>query len=285
MASRKRKRLSVWGILARLGHTGDDHDEIVQHVFETASRVTLRSDDGEPMDGGDFLVGVFESLVGTTKDWPGCGSPEWNRLRTVALRRVVARLARDGLLDAIAVGPNATDVKDCEDDERASDGTEARDKDAAGEIETPATKCEGSASDGVDAKDGEPEVETPTTDDDSTDPRVGVQAYRAMIRRGNRNPTGWFRMMNRATPYRVIAGWASQNCPSVSREKLTALLDDLNMVRFWDDDGIIRGSEILRALESQLEDGCEHEQWMCVVSDFEAAIGRLRSVFERLSLL
>jgi|GEM_PF-2515677 len=64
MASRK--RLSVWGILARRGLTGD-HDEIIQHVFEMASRVTLRSGDGEPLDGGDFLVGVFEWL-GTTKD-------------------------------------------------------------------------------------------------------------------------------------------------------------------------------------------------------------------------
>ncbi len=101
MASGKRKRLSVWGILARLGHKGDDHDEIVQHVFEMASRVTVRGDDGEPIDGDDYLDGVFESL-GTTKDWPGCGSPEWVRLRQVALRKVVARLAQEGLLDAIA---------------------------------------------------------------------------------------------------------------------------------------------------------------------------------------
>lgn len=97
MASEKRR--SVWGILARLGHTGD-RDDIIERVFESASRVTVRSDDGEPMDGGDFLVEVFESL-GTTKDWPVCGSREWIRLREIALRRIVARLAREGLLDAI----------------------------------------------------------------------------------------------------------------------------------------------------------------------------------------
>lgn len=80
MASKKRKRLSVWGILARLGLTGD-HDDIIQHVFEMASRVTVRSDDGDPLrggsliDGDDSLVGMFEDL-GTTKTWPGCGSPE-----------------------------------------------------------------------------------------------------------------------------------------------------------------------------------------------------------------
>ena len=97
----KKKRLSVLGVMARLGHTGDEY-EIIQYVFEMTSRVTLRSGDGDPIDGDDFLVELFESL-GTTKDWPACGSAEWERLRLVALRRVVARLAREGLLDCVAV--------------------------------------------------------------------------------------------------------------------------------------------------------------------------------------
>ena len=101
MASKRRKRLSVWGVLARLGHRGD-HDEVAQHVFEMASRVTLRGDDGEPLDGDDFLCAVFDSL-GSTRNWPMCGSTEWERLRLVALRRVVARLAQEGLLDCVAV--------------------------------------------------------------------------------------------------------------------------------------------------------------------------------------
>lgn len=105
MAKRK-KRLSVWGVLARLGHTGDQ-DDIIQHVFEATSRVTLRSHDGKPLDGDNFLCAVFDSL-GSNKDWPACGSSDWERLRQDALRRVVARLAREGLLDCVAVSPTAT---------------------------------------------------------------------------------------------------------------------------------------------------------------------------------
>ena len=108
MASKK--RTSVWTVLESLGHKGN-RDNIIEYVFENTSRLTVQSDDGEPMNGGDFLVQVFESL-GTTKDWPGCGSSEWIRLRQVALQKVVARLARDGLLDAIAVGCATDDEAD-----------------------------------------------------------------------------------------------------------------------------------------------------------------------------
>jgi hypothetical protein len=94
--------MSVWDVLARLGHRGD-RDEIIQHVFEAASRATFRSDGGEPVDGGDFLVETFEAL-GTSKDWPPCGGREWTRLREQAIRRVLARCAREGLLDAVSVG-------------------------------------------------------------------------------------------------------------------------------------------------------------------------------------
>lgn len=105
----KKKRLSVWGVLARLGHTGD-HDDIIQHVFEAASRVNLRTHDGKPLDGDDFLCGVFDAL-GTTRTYPRVGSDTWERLRLAALRRVVARLAREGLLDCIAVAPVATGMR------------------------------------------------------------------------------------------------------------------------------------------------------------------------------
>jgi hypothetical protein len=94
--------MTVWQLLARLGHRGD-RDGIIQHVFEATSRVALRSGGGEPMDGGDFLVEVFESL-GTTRDWPPCGGYEWTRLREIAVRKILARLAREGLLDAVAIG-------------------------------------------------------------------------------------------------------------------------------------------------------------------------------------
>ena len=89
-------------LLARLGHRGE-RDGIIQHVFEMTSRVTFRSGRGEPMDGGDFLVQVFDSL-GTTTDWPPSGSREWTRLREIAVCKILARLAREGLLDAVAVG-------------------------------------------------------------------------------------------------------------------------------------------------------------------------------------
>lgn len=106
--AKKKKRVSVWGILARLGHTGD-HDDIIQHVFEATSRVTLRSSAGKPLDGDEFLCGVFDRL-GTTRNWPVCGSAEWERLHLDAWRRVVARLAREGLLDCVAVSPTTTGI-------------------------------------------------------------------------------------------------------------------------------------------------------------------------------
>jgi hypothetical protein len=288
LASRKRRRLSAWKILARLGHKGDDQDEIVQHVFDTTARLTLRGDDGEPLDGDDFLVEVFERL-GSSTDWPAVGGLDWNRLRFQALTEVVRRLGREGLLDCVSVGSERTPAPDAdtgkltdgEPDCGGSDGTDARASNSESDVAPRETGDEGS-----DAVDGNVDGDMPkSAEDDDPDPRVGVQAYRAMLRRGQRNPTGWFRMVNRATPYRVIAGWASETCPSIFREKLTALLDDLNAVKFWDDDGHVRGAEILSVLESELEEGCGHERWMCVVSDFEDAIRRLRTVFEKLSLL
>jgi len=71
--------------------------------------VTLRTQDGKPLDGGDFLCSVFDEL-GTTRSWPGVGSDAWERLRLVALRRVIARLAREGLLDCVAVSRTTTAI-------------------------------------------------------------------------------------------------------------------------------------------------------------------------------
>lgn len=231
----RRRRRSVWDTLWRLGHRGD-RDLVVQHVFETVGGMLVSSPDGGEFSGDEFLVETFRDLGGT-RDWPTPGGPAWTRLRRLALRKVVARLAREGLLDAIAVS-------------RVANGDGAR---SAG-------------------------AEHPN-------PRVGVQAYGAMIRRGRRNPEGWFRTVNRKTPYRVIARWAEETCPGVPAESLFALLDALREVRWWDDDGHIIGSEMLRVLESELEEGREDEEWMLVVSDFEDAIERLRRVFDRLALL
>ncbi len=279
MASRKRRRLSAWGILARLGHNGDDRDEIVQHVFDATARLTLRGDDGEPLDGDDYLVGLFEAL-GTTKTWPSCGSPEWERLRYQALTQVVRRLGREGLYDCISVGGEGTPAltgkpTDGEHDASGSDTTETPDGGGGGKSST--TEDEELVSD-----DGD---ESRTAKDKNPDPRAGVQVLRAYIRRGQRNPDGWFRGVDRMTPYKVIARWASQTCPGVATESLVALLDALREVRWWDDDGHIIGGEMLRVLESELEAGCGHEQWMLVVSDFEDAVGRLRRVFEKLCLV
>ncbi len=226
----------VWDTLRRLGHRGDE-DHICQAVFETASHVVIPLPDGGVLNGDELLVSVFEGL-GSTKDWPACGTSDWARLRQVASGKVVARLACEGLLDCVAVSPVA------------DDGDEVK-----------------------------------AAENDSTDPRQDVQIFRAMIRRGERNPVGWFKAVEKNTPYRVIARWAVGACPDVSRENLVALLDSLNEVRFWEDDGHIRGGELLQALEAELEDGCESKEWMLSVSDFEAAIQRLRSVFEKLCLL
>jgi len=62
-------------------------------------------------------------------------------------------------------------------------------------------------------------------------------------------------------------------------------LDGLREVKWWDDDGHLLGGELISFLESELEEGRDHEQWLLVVSDFDEAIQRLRSVFEKLSLL
>ena len=87
------------------------------------------------------------------------------------------------------------------------------------------------------------------------------------------------------TPYRVLAQWASETCPGVAAESLAALMDGLREVWWWDDDGHIQGAEMLAVLEAEIAEGCGDEQWMLVVSDFEAAVRRLRDVFERLCLL
>ncbi len=263
MASRRRKRLSAWGILARLGHTGDNHDDIIQHVFEMTSRVTVRSDDGAPIDGDDFLVETFESL-GTTKDWPHCGSPEWSRLRLRALTIVVNRLGREGLLDCVSVGVEGTP---------ASSDTEAG---------KPTDTQGGGRSDATDARDGVDEV-------------PGVEVAGAMLRRGRRNRKGWSRCVRRETPLSVILRWASACCPDVPRERLIELARLLRGTAWVDEDGHVRGGMMLAALESELEADwrdeewvekvVNDEQWVDVVVDFETAIEQLRSVFTRLSLL
>jgi len=284
MSSRKRKRLSVWGVLARLGlplrgGCGGDRDAIIEHVFDTASRLTFRSQDGEPIGGDDFLVSVFESL-GTTKNWPGCGTPEWETLRFQALTKVVERLGREGLYDCISVGADGTPAltgneTDGEQGGGGSDATETPDGD--GGRKSPTAEDEG-----LTLHNGD---QSQTAKDKNPDPRTGVQVGRALIRRCQRNPDGWLRCVDRVTPYRVLVQWAKETCPGASAESLAALMDGLRLVRWWEDDGHILGGEILHSLEAELERGCENEQWMLVESDFEDAIRRLRSVFEKLSLL
>ena len=263
MASRKN---SVWAVLERLGHKGS-RDDTIQHVFEMASRVTVRSDSGEQIDGDDFLVEVFESL-GSTKDWPACGDPAWCRLRLQALTIVVSRLGREGLLDCLSVGSEGTPTPSDTETGKPMDATDG-DKDDGG----------------LNAGEGESERETPADDGKNPDRRIGVEVGRALIRRCRRNPNGWSRCVERITPYLVLMQWAKETCPGVPTESLTELMDGLRVVRWFDDDGHIIGGEMLRTLESELEAGRGHEQWMLVVSDFETAIQRLRSVFEKLSLL
>ena len=253
MASGRRR--SVWDVLAGLGHGGGDRDRIVQDVFESASRVTLRSDGGELLDGGDVLGQVFESL-GATKDWPACGSAEWQRLRTRALGIVVRRLAREGLLDAVAVAPFGDET------EPQGQRDEAR----------PPGDTDGA----TDASDGDRPDEVPG---------IGVEIAAAMIRRIQNNPGRGFHCVRRDTPLRVIWRWAREACPKVSPESLVALKDELSQVAYRDDDGHLLGGILLIALEDELEACCDDEDWTLVVTYYEEAVDTLRRVLTRLALL
>ncbi len=83
------KDMSVWSVLRRLGHRGP-RDLVCQAVFERAAEVV-------------DLATVFD-MLGGTRDWPEPGSRIWRAMREDALRVVVARLRREGNLDAIACG-------------------------------------------------------------------------------------------------------------------------------------------------------------------------------------
>ncbi|MGB2987760.1 MAG: hypothetical protein WBE26_17980 [Phycisphaerae bacterium] len=222
-----RKRTgNVWEILARLGHRGPS-DEICQAVFGRASAVGME------------LESLFDRL-GATRDWPSPGTHEWKRLRTAALRAIVASLAREGRLDCICAGPTADAI--------AGTGT-------------------------------------PAANDEDTAPLSGTKKAAAMLRRAGRNPEGWSRCVKRETPLSAIVRWASSNCPGVPEKSLGSLADEIRELAYRDADGHILGSVMLRALEAELEAGRDEGKWVLVVSEFEEAIGRLRSVFERLSLL
>jgi hypothetical protein len=71
----------------------------------------------------------------------------------------------------------------------------------------------------------------------------------------------------------------------VPKARLVALKDRLAEVAHRDSDGHLLGGVILRVLEDELEHGRDDERWTLAASDFEEAVGMLRSVFERLALL
>jgi len=263
----QRKKQSVWGVLARLGLKGDrgDRDEIIQHVFETTSRLTVRSASGEPIEGGDFLVGVFESL-GSAKDWPPVGGREWSRLRSKALGIVMRKLATEGLLDAIAVGAEGVSPAHI-----PGTSADARSEEGEGNQQV------GEGADaGQDSRGGGGTEEMPG---------LGVEVASAFIRRGMDNPDVGFRCLGRDTPMRIIWRWARETCPDVPPEALVSLKDRLAEVAYRDDDGHLLGAVMLRALEDELDAGSNDERWLLTITYFEDAIDALRRVFERLALL
>jgi len=234
-------------VLARLGHRGGDRDAIIQHLFEATSRVTLQSGGGEPLDGGDYLVEVFDAL-GTSTDWPPCGGRVWTRLREIAVRKILGRLAREGLLDAVAVGNDGGTT--------APEGTDARGKPAA-----------------------------PKGDGRDEMPEIGAAVASAMLRRGADNPSVGFRCLKRDTPMSVIWRWARATCPDVPKERLVALKDRLSRVAYRAEDGHLLGAMMIRALEDELEAACDDERWASAASEFAEAIVALHCVFQRLALL
>ena len=218
----ERKRTgNVVRTLARLGHRGRPNKEICQAVFEQAA------------SAGMDLASLFTRL-GATRDWPSPGTHEWKRLRTAALRAIVASLAREGRLDCISTSP-----------------------DEAHEMSG----------------------ESPVLG-------IGVQVARSMFRRGDRNGrTSRFRCVKRVTPVKVILSWASSACPDVARKTLIELADELRMVHYFDEDGHIRGADLLNILIQERDAACDHPDEMLAVADFDDAIDSLRQVFKRLSLL
>jgi len=114
-------------------------------------------------------------------------------------------------------------------------------------------------------------------------PEIGTEVASAMLRRMSDNPGAGFRCIRRDTPLRVLWRWGRGACPDVPKERLVALKDGLNRVAYRAEDGHLLGGAMIRALEDELEAGCDDERWMLAVSDFEEAIGTLRSVFERLA--
>ena len=183
MASKRR----MWELLAYLGHRGD-RDAIIQCVFEAASRVTFRSEGDQPLDGGDYLVQVFESLS-TTRDWPPCGGREWTRLRQIAVRKILARLAREGLLDAVSVGCPG----------------EADHLDACGAAEAEGSGDGRRAPDGADACE---ETAAPEANGSDGMPGIGAEVDSAMLRRMSANAGCGFRCLKRDTPISIIRRWA-----------------------------------------------------------------------------
>ncbi len=117
-------------------------------------------------------------------------------------------------------------------------------------------------------------------------PGIGVQVARSMFRRVDRNgPGSKFRCVKRDTPLKVILRWASSACPDLGRKTLMELADELRTVQYVDEDGHIRGADLLNLLMQERDAACDHPDEMIAVADFDDAIDSLRRVFKRLSIL
>ncbi len=63
------------------------------------------------------------------------------------------------------------------------------------------------------------------------------------------------------------------------------LADELRTVHYVDEDGHIRGADLLNLLMQERDAACDHPDEMIAVADFDDAIDSLRRVFKRLSIL
>ncbi len=66
----RRRRLSVWGVLRKLGHRlgvgcPDDRDAVIQHVFETVGSMSVSSPDGDVAAGTPEVLHYLHDVLGS----------------------------------------------------------------------------------------------------------------------------------------------------------------------------------------------------------------------------
>ncbi len=114
-----------------------------------------------------------------------------------------------------------------------------------------------------------------------SDPMEGKQATRGMVRRMMRNNLAIVKSKPAEAPSRVVLRWADES--GVTREDALELLERLRRSLPFEEDGCIRGSAILDAIELQaaLVRDCD---WVAA-NRLRLSADKLRDQFTRMGLL